>query len=110
MKFSQVSLISLLAVSGISSAADHKADVVVYDRLAHPSLLDLAPTAALRIDVGKAPGRVAMDQDGINATLVEHGSDFDEARLHARHLAERDGLLFAPSFHAGTAKLEQDPL
>jgi threonine dehydratase len=34
------------------------------------------------------------------ATLVEHGSDFDEARLHARHLAERDGLLFAPSFHA----------
>lgn len=34
------------------------------------------------------------------AVLVEHGSDFDEARIHARHLAERDGLLFAPSFHA----------
>ena len=51
-----------------------RADVVVYDRLAHPSLLDLAPANALRIDVGKAPGRVAMDQDGINATLVEHGS------------------------------------
>ncbi len=50
-----------------------RADVVVYDRLAHPSLLDLAPAHALRIDVGKAPGRVAMDQDGINATLVEHG-------------------------------------
>ncbi len=50
-----------------------RADVVVYDRLAHPSLLNLAPIAALKIDVGKAPGRVAMDQDGINATLVEHG-------------------------------------
>ncbi|MBK5289743.1 MAG: uroporphyrinogen-III C-methyltransferase [Acidimicrobiia bacterium] len=50
-----------------------RADVVVYDRLAHPSLLDLAPAGAVRIDVGKAPGRVAMDQDGINATLVEHG-------------------------------------
>lgn len=50
-----------------------RADVVVFDRLAHPSLLDLAPEAATRIDVGKAPGRVAMDQDGINATLVEHG-------------------------------------
>src|SRR4051794_1031349 len=50
-----------------------RADVVVFDRLAHPSLLDLAPAAAERIDVGKAPGRVAMDQDGINATLVEHG-------------------------------------
>lgn len=50
-----------------------RADVVVFDRLAHPSLLDLAPATAERIDVGKAPGRVAMDQDGINATLVEHG-------------------------------------
>ena len=50
-----------------------RAAVVVFDRLAHPSLLDLAPAQALRIDVGKAPGRVAMDQDGINATLVEHG-------------------------------------
>ena len=51
-----------------------RAEVVVYDRLAHPSLLDLAPASATRIDVGKAPGRVAMDQDGINATLVEHGA------------------------------------
>ena len=34
------------------------------------------------------------------ATLIEHGSDFDEARVHARALAERDGLRFAPSFHA----------
>ncbi|MCC6717954.1 MAG: threonine dehydratase [Acetobacteraceae bacterium] len=34
------------------------------------------------------------------ATLVEHGSDFDEARAHAQALAERDGLRFAPSFHA----------
>lgn len=50
-----------------------RADVVVYDRLAHPSLLNIAPSAALKIDVGKAPGRVAMDQDGINAALVEHG-------------------------------------
>jgi uroporphyrinogen III methyltransferase/synthase len=49
------------------------ADVVVYDRLAHPALLDLAPPAAERIDVGKAPGRVAMDQDAINAVLVDRG-------------------------------------
>jgi uroporphyrinogen III methyltransferase/synthase len=50
-----------------------RADVVVYDRLAHPALLDLAPATAERVDVGKAPGRVAMDQDDINATLVAHG-------------------------------------
>lgn len=32
------------------------------------------------------------------ATLVEHGADFDAARLHAMTLAGRDGLEFAPSF------------
>ncbi|MBJ7282818.1 MAG: uroporphyrinogen-III C-methyltransferase, partial [Acidimicrobiia bacterium] len=49
------------------------ADVVVYDRLAHPSLLALAPRNAELVDVGKSPGNVAMDQDGINATLVDRG-------------------------------------
>ncbi len=49
------------------------AEVVVYDRLAHPSLLDLAPSTAERINVGKAPGAVEMDQDGINAVLVDRG-------------------------------------
>lgn len=34
------------------------------------------------------------------ARLIEHGSDFDEARVHARALAEQEGLMFAPSFHA----------
>ena len=31
--------------------------------------------------------------------LVEHGADFDEARLEAARLAESEGLLFAPTFH-----------
>ncbi|HEX4081378.1 MAG TPA: SAM-dependent methyltransferase, partial [Acidimicrobiales bacterium] len=30
-----------------------RADVVVHDRLVDPDLLDLAPPAALRVDVGK---------------------------------------------------------
>jgi threonine dehydratase len=33
------------------------------------------------------------------ADLIEHGRDFDEAREHAAALAQREGLLFAPSFH-----------
>jgi uroporphyrinogen III methyltransferase/synthase len=49
------------------------ADVVVYDRLAHPSLLALAPPDAERIDVGKAPGQPGATQAEINAVLVEHG-------------------------------------
>ena len=50
-----------------------RADVVVYDRLSVESLLTLAPAAAERISVGKAPGRVTMGQEDINALLVEKG-------------------------------------
>jgi len=50
------------------------AEVVVHDRLANAVLLDLAPADAVRISVGKAPGSVEMDQEGINAVLVEHGA------------------------------------
>jgi len=34
------------------------------------------------------------------ARLVEHGADFDAARMHAMELARREGLDFAPSFAA----------
>lgn len=51
-----------------------RADVVVYDRLSVAALLDLAPPAAERIPVGKAPGRVTMPQDDINALLVARGA------------------------------------
>jgi threonine dehydratase len=33
------------------------------------------------------------------ARLIEHGEDFDAARMEAMAIAERDGLFFAPSFH-----------
>jgi len=32
------------------------------------------------------------------ATLIEHGADFDAARVEAARLAEERGLIFAPSF------------
>jgi uroporphyrin-III C-methyltransferase len=47
------------------------ADVVVYDRLAAPELLDFTPTHAERIYVGKEPGRHAMSQEAINEVLVD---------------------------------------
>ena len=50
------------------------ADVVVFDRLASPTLLELAPENAERIYVGKEPGRSAMPQDEIGALLVERAS------------------------------------
>lgn len=36
---------------------------------------------------------------GLGATVVEHGSNFDEAREEAARRAEADGLHFVPSFH-----------
>ena len=49
------------------------ADVVVYDRLVAPAVLDLAPASAERVYAGKSPGRNEMSQDEINALLVERG-------------------------------------
>lgn len=62
----------LVTVRGAELLA--RADVVVFDRLAAARLVDLVPTTAERIDVAKAPGRVEMDQDGINELLVDRGS------------------------------------
>jgi uroporphyrinogen III methyltransferase / synthase len=53
-----------------------EADVVLYDRLVHHSVLALAPVSAELIDVGKRPDGKrpgAALQDEINRLLVEHG-------------------------------------
>jgi uroporphyrinogen III methyltransferase/synthase len=49
-----------------------RADVVIHDRLAEGSLLDLAPAQAERIDVGKSPGG-PIDQEAINTLLIKRG-------------------------------------
>lgn len=46
------------------------ADVVVYDRLISPAVLDLIPGGVSRINVGKAVGHHSMPQDEINELLV----------------------------------------
>ncbi len=48
-----------------------RADVVIYDRLANPALLQLAPESAERINVGKLPGRQRLKQAAVMALLVE---------------------------------------
>ena len=47
------------------------ADVVVYDRLAHPSLLGYARPDAELVYVGKASAQHAMKQGDINALLID---------------------------------------
>jgi uroporphyrin-III C-methyltransferase/precorrin-2 dehydrogenase/sirohydrochlorin ferrochelatase len=48
-----------------------KADVVVYDRLVGPDILDLVPGHVERIFVGKMRDRHVLEQEAINRLLVE---------------------------------------
>ncbi|MEN8919252.1 MAG: siroheme synthase CysG [Octadecabacter sp.] len=50
-----------------------KADVVIYDRLVTPEILELARREAIMIDAGKEGFGKAMAQGDINALIVEHG-------------------------------------
>jgi uroporphyrin-III C-methyltransferase len=59
----------LITVRGARELA--AADVVVYDRLVAPALLDLVSPDAERIYVGKEPGRAAVPQREIERLLVD---------------------------------------
>jgi uroporphyrinogen III methyltransferase / synthase len=48
-----------------------RADVVVYDRLAHPELLNYARPDVERVYVGKKSAEHTLTQEGINALIVE---------------------------------------
>ena len=58
-------LITVRAVERLRAA-----DVVVYDALVHPDLLDHAPPEAERIFMGKRAGRPSAGQEAINELLV----------------------------------------
>lgn len=63
----------LIAVRGI--AALRQADVVLYDRLTHPALLDHAPAHAERIYCGRAPGAPGVDrQSRIHRLMIHHAT------------------------------------
>jgi len=48
-----------------------EADVVVYDRLVSPQILNLIPGGVARIDVGKRPGSHPVPQKSINRILIK---------------------------------------
>jgi len=62
----------LITLKGAKALAG--ADVVVYDRLVAPELLDFCPPQAERVYVGKEPGRPTFTQEEINAILVDRAS------------------------------------
>ena len=57
-----------------AAARLREADVVVYDRLVNPDLLDLAPPDAHRIFAGKRAGAHCLSQAAINAVLIHHAA------------------------------------
>ncbi len=59
-------LLTLRAVKRLGEA-----DVVVYDHLVAPAVMELVPESARRIYVGKEAGRHTLPQEQINALLVE---------------------------------------
>jgi uroporphyrinogen III methyltransferase/synthase len=59
----------LITVKGLRCL--EQAQLVVYDRLLDPSLLQAVPASAERVFVGKERGRQALTQDEINQLLVD---------------------------------------
>ncbi|HQT80354.1 MAG TPA: uroporphyrinogen-III C-methyltransferase [Rhodopila sp.] len=78
-------LLTLRAVRVIKQA-----DVILFDALIDPSILDLARPDARRIDVGKRCGRHAMNQAAINTLIVR----FAQAGAHVVRLKGGDPLVF----------------
>lgn len=60
----------LLTVRGLELL--HQAEVVVYDRLVNPILLEELPPEATRIFVGKLTGFHSLPQEQINEILITH--------------------------------------
>jgi len=63
----------LITVKGL--ACLRRADVVLYDRLSAPELLNEAPAHAELIDVGKEPKQHRRSQTEINTLLIEKARD-----------------------------------
>ncbi|MHB1155532.1 MAG: uroporphyrinogen-III C-methyltransferase [Phycisphaerales bacterium] len=60
----------LLTIAGLEAL--RRAQVLVFDALANPVLLDLAPPEALRIDAGKRAKQHTLTQDQTQQLLAEH--------------------------------------
>ncbi len=63
----------LISVRGLDRI--RRADAIVYDRLVDEALLEEAPPHAERIPVGKRPGRHDVQQEAIDALIVERARE-----------------------------------
>ena len=54
-----------------------QAQVVLYDALVEPSILELIPEDSLKISVGKRGGKISTSQSDINQLLIEYSQKYD---------------------------------
>jgi len=54
-----------------------EADVIIYDRLANPDILDMAKDGCEFVYVGKEDGRHIMPQDDINETIYQNALKYE---------------------------------
>ena len=87
----------LITVAGLEAV--RASDVIVYDRLIGPALLDEAPEWAERIPVGKQPGRHTISQEIIHALLIERA----RAGMTVTRLKGGDPFVFGRGGEEGEA-------
>jgi uroporphyrinogen III methyltransferase/synthase len=75
-------LLTLAGAKALASAA-----VVIYDYLANPELLALAPPTAEKIYVGKSAGQHTLTQDQINQLLVDKAHALAQQTQQTQHSA-----------------------
>ena len=79
----------LISIKGMKALAS--ADVILYDALTHPDLLDYAKPGSLKIYVGKRAGKHHYSQDQINQLIVEYAFSHG----HVVRLKGGDPFIFA---------------
>ncbi len=83
----------LITIKGVKAL--QSADVVLYDALVHPDLLQYAPKA-VHVPVGKRAGESSVSQDTINHLIVEHA--LKGKGKHVVRLKGGDPFVFARGF------------
>jgi uroporphyrin-III C-methyltransferase len=82
-------LISLKAVKALQTA-----DVVLYDALVNPALLDHAPAHATKVYVGKRSGDHSYSQSAVNKLIIDYALNFG----HVVRLKGGDSFVFGRGY------------
>ena len=82
----------LITVKGIRALA--QADVVMYDALVHPDLLDYCRPDALKVYVGKRRGAYSCVQEDINPLIVHYAQQYG----HVVRLKGGDSFVFGRGY------------